>query len=145
MQDLSLLDHYYKKFAKDLYSLIPDGIYFINLELLHHFDLLHFQPNAKHKDSVLSQHFQVIESPEKITLLNDEFVVWIMPEKILNTSVTYILIALNPPGEQEPQLEAALIASGVYNSSKLVLKVLEKLLFEIQETERTLTQLKEES
>lgn len=144
MQDLSLLDRYYKKFAKDLYSFIPDGIYFINLELLHHFDLLHFQPNAGHKDSVLSHHFHVMESPEKITLFNDEFVIWIMPEKVIDTSVTYTLIALNP-GDQEPQLEAAFIASGVYNSSKLVLKVLEKFLFEIQETERTLAKLKDES
>lgn len=148
MQDLSLLEFYYKKFTRDLYSLMPDGLYFINLELLHHFDLLHFQPNAGRKDSVLSYHFHVIESPEKITLFNDEFVVWIMPEKVLDASITYTLIALNFPREQEPQLEAAFIASGVYNSSKLVLKVLEKFLFEIQETERTLRTLakfKEES
>lgn len=144
MQDLSLLDQYYKKFAKDLYSLIPDGIYFINLELLHHFDLLHFQPDAGHKDSVLSHHFHVIESSEKITLFNDQFVIWIMPEKVMDTSVTYTLIALNHEN-QEPQLEAAFIASGVYNSSKLVLKVLEKFLFEIQETEKALSKFKEDS
>jgi len=52
-------------------------------------------------------------------------------------SSTYALIALNH-GETEPQLEAAFIASGVYNSSALVSKVLEKFLLDIQENERTL-------
>jgi hypothetical protein len=54
-----------------------------------------------------------------------------------HTPLTYTLIALNR-GDCEPQLEVAFIASGVYNSSKLVLKVLEKFLIEIQETETTL-------
>lgn len=140
MHDLTLLDEYYNKFAKDMNLLIPDGIYFINLELLHHFDLLHFQPSAELPDSVLTQHFQVVESAEKITLFNDQFIIWIMPEKMFGASCTYTLIALNH-GDQHPQLEAAIIASGVYNSSKLVLKVLEKFLAEIQENERMLEKL----
>lgn len=138
MHNFSLLEEYYKKYIKDLYSWIPEGIYFINLELLHHFDLLHFQPNAEYKDPILTRYFHIIESPEKITLLNDEFIVWIMPDKVDHTPLTYTLIALNR-GEEEPLLEAAFIAGGVYNSSKLVLKILEKFLIEIQETENTLS------
>ena len=143
MQNLSLLNEYHKKFAKDFYALIPDGIYFINLALLHQFDLLHFQPDAEPAESVLSQQFFVIEAPEKITLVNDQFIVWIMPEIAFDTSLTYVLIALNR-GEQEPQLEAAFIASGIYNSSRLVLKILEKLLLDIQETEEALAHLQKE-
>jgi hypothetical protein len=142
MHNLSLLEECYKKFVKKLPIWIPEDIYFINLELLHSLDLLHFQPNAEHKDSTLTRYFHIIESPEKITLLNDEFVIWIVSEKFAQASLTYTLIALNR-GEQEPQLEVAFVASGVYNSSKLVLKVLEKFLLEIQETEITLVKLKE--
>ncbi len=138
MYNLSIIEECYKKFIKGLYSWIPEGIYFINLELLHHFDLLHFQPRVESKDPILTRYFQVFESPEKVTLLNDEFVIWIMPEKVDRTSLTYILIALNREN-QEPQLEVAFIASGVYNSSKLVLKVLERFLVEIQETEMILS------
>lgn len=140
MQDISLLDKYYSEFAKNTNHLIPDGIYYINLELLHHFDLLHFQPNAELSDSVFTQHFHVIESAEKITLFNDQFIIWIKPEKIFGAACTYIFIALNHEN-QKPQLEATIIASGVYNTSKLVLNVLEKFLAEIQENERMLEKL----
>ena len=105
--------------------------------------MLHFQPDAEPAESVLSQQFFVIEAPEKITLVNDQFIVWIMPEIAFDTSLTYVLIALNR-GEQEPQLEAAFIASGIYNSSRLVLKILEKLLLDIQETEEALAHLQKE-
>lgn len=142
MHNLSQLEGYYKKFARELVDLIPEGVYFINLELLNHFDLLHFQPMTERKDAVLTRYFHVIESPEKVTLLNDEFVIWILPDKVNQSPLTYTLIALNR-GEEEPQLEVAFIASGVYNSSKLVLKVLEKFLVEIQETEKTLSKLQE--
>jgi hypothetical protein len=137
MHNLSLLEECYKKFAKNLHSLIPEGIYFVNLELLYHFDLLHFQPCHGHQNSVLPRYFQLIESPEKIILLNDEFVIWIIPEQVDHIHLTYVLIALNQ-GELEPQLEIAFIASGVYNSSNLILKVLDKFLIEIHETETDL-------
>lgn len=142
MYDLSLLEEYYKKFIKSLCSLIPEGIYFINLELLHHFDLLHFQPQTEYKDPALTRYFHIVETSEKITLINDEFIIWIMPDRVDETPLTYTLIALNR-GEQEPQLEAAFIATGIYNSSKLVLKVLEKFLIEIQDTEIALAKLQE--
>lgn len=139
MYNLSELDGYYKKFLENLSSWTPEGIYFINLELLHRFDLLHFQPNAEYKDPSLTRYFHIIESPEKVTLFNDEFVVWIIPDRANQIPLTYALIALNR-GDQELQLEVTFIASGIYNSSKLVLKVLEKFLTEIQETEAMLSQ-----
>lgn len=142
MHNLPLIEEYYKKFITNLYSWIPEDVYSIDLELLHRYDLLHFHPNAGRKDPALTRHFHVIESPNKMTLVNDEFVVWIIPDKVDNTSLTYTLIALNR-GEQEPQLEAAFIASGVYNSSKLVLSVLEKFLIEIQETTRIISKFNE--
>jgi hypothetical protein len=144
MHNLAVIEECYKKFIKSLNFWIPEGIYYIDLQLLHHFDLLHFQPHTPRKDPVLTRYFHMVESPEKITLINDEFVVWIIPDKVNYLTVTYTLIALNP-SDREPQLEAAFIASGIYNTSKLVLKVLEKFLIEIQETETALLNFPEET
>lgn len=140
MHNLSIIEEYYKKFIKDIYHWIPDGIFVVNLDLLNHFDLLHFQPTTKHKDPILTRYFHIIESREKITLINDEFIIWIIPAHLEHISLTYTLIAINKL-DQEPQLEAAFVASGVYNTSKLVLKILERFLAEIQENEQTLARL----
>ncbi len=141
MHNLSLIEEYYNKFIKNLYLWVPEGIFFINLELLHHFDLLHFQPISRKKNSNLTSHFHIIESSEKLTLINDEFIVWIIPDRMDQIPITHTLIALNHT-DREPQLEVAFIASGVYNTSKLVLKVLENFLIEIQDNENALANLK---
>lgn len=144
MYNLQLIEDSYKKFMKNLFHWIPDGIYFINLKLLHHFDLLHFQPggiNRGERNSNLNPDFKMIESPEKMTLVSNEFIVWIIPDQTSHPSQTYTLIALNPRG-QEPQLEAAFIATGIYNNSNLVIKVLEKFLNEIRETESILSKFR---
>ncbi|MBA2367414.1 MAG: hypothetical protein H0V82_00135 [Candidatus Protochlamydia sp.] len=140
MHNLALIEEYYKKFIKEL-PYIPEGVFVLNLDLLNHFDLLHFQPSPKPKEGVPTRYFHIIESLEKITLLNEEFLVWIIPDRVDRAPITYILIALNQM-EQEPRLEAAFVASGIYNSSKLVLKVLEKFLMEIHENEKLIAKFK---
>jgi hypothetical protein len=47
-----------------------------------------------------------------------------------------VLIALNQKGI--PRLELAFLTTDVYNTSKLVLRILEKFLHEIQENEESL-------
>jgi hypothetical protein len=135
MHNLTLIEEYYKKYIKNLYHWIPEGIYSVNLALLHRFDILHFQYPDK-QDPVLTRYFHIVESPEKITLINDEFIVWILPDRIDHIPVTYTLVALNK--EEQPKLELAFITSGVYNTSHLVLRILEKFLIEIQENESML-------
>ena len=39
--------------------------------------------------------FHVVESKDKITLYNDQFVVWVVPEKIKDEPTTIVLIALS--------------------------------------------------
>lgn len=142
MLNLQQLNEFFNKYIVNLENLLPDSIYILNLELLHHFDLLHFQPQPDSKlDQGISKRFNIIETHEKVTLVNDEFIIWMYPDKSENTTLTYTLIALNR-GEKEPQLEAAFIAAGVFNSSKLVLRVLEKFLSEIHELESLLTNLR---
>jgi hypothetical protein len=106
----------------------------IDLRLLHELELLN------HKDDTAStRYFKVFERPEKITLVNDDYIVWIVPMMMETHPVTMTLIAKN---KQKPSLELTLIASGVYNTSQIVLQVLEKLLQEVEENDGLLNRLK---
>lgn len=138
MKNIARLEEYYKKYIRNLHEWIPEGIQIVNLNMLQKMDLLHFK-NLENKDPAIMRYFQLVESPEKITLVNDEFVIWIVTDNLATTPLTYTLIALKQ-GE-ELKLELAFIASGVYNSSNLILRILEKFLIEIQENERTLSKL----
>ena len=142
MHNLTALEECYKKYIKDIAKWVPEGIINVDLALLQKFGLLSYNGREMH-DPALTRYFHVVESNDKITLINDQFIVWIVPEKIQNNSVTYTLIALNAP--DIPHLELVFSTSGVYNTSKLVLRVLEKFLYEIQENEEFISKLKKVS
>lgn len=131
----SNIEDFYQKHIHNFSEWIPEGIIDVDLNLLRRLDLLNFNVSSKDNHQ-LTRYFHVQESPEKITLINEQFVIWIIPEKANHLSVTYTLIALNRP--QCPHLEIAFSTWGVYNSSHLVLRILEKFLSEIQENEDTL-------
>lgn len=138
MHNLEILEACYKQFIENLPDRLPEDIIEVDLKLLHNLDLLHYHdPNFN--DPNLTRYFHVIESNEKITLINDDFVIWIVPEKIEEFQLTYTLISLNR--EDQPELELCFVTSGVYNTSRLILRVLEKFLFEIQENEDLLNSL----
>lgn len=142
MHNLSLLEECFKKFYKNIKSGSPESVIPVDLAFLHRFDLLHYHSKEPH-DTTLTRYFQVIETTEKITLINDEFVIWILSEKVNEKACTYTLIALNH--SEGPQLELTFVTSGVYNTSRLVLRILEKFLFEIQENEEYLSKIKKVS
>ena len=79
----------------------------------------------------------MIESPEKVTLFNEHFIVWIIPKMEQGQPVTIVLIASNQ--EEKAQLEIVFTTYGVYNSPRYVLKVLQHFLADMLETEETLT------
>lgn len=137
MIDISELDQSYKKYINDVNKLIPDSIVTIDLPLLQRLNLLHFQPGQY--EPGVTRYFQLIEGPDKITLINEQFIIWISSRRNQEVPFTHTLIALNR--NDHPQLEMAFIASGVYNTSQLVMRVLEKLLFEIQENEELIKHL----
>jgi len=85
----------------------------------------------------LTQYFHVIESQEKVTLFNEQFLVWIVPKTEQDVPVTYVLIAIN--AQNKTSLEVVFTTSGVYNTPKYVLKVLQFYLLDMLETEATLT------
>jgi hypothetical protein len=140
MENINQIEECYRNYIQNMHSLVPDGVVDINLKFLHSYNLLHYYQKNKQQDSSLTRYFHVIETLEKITLVNDQFIVWIVPEKINHVPITYTLIALN--FEKCPQLEIVFVASGCYNSSRLILRVLEAFLHEIQETEEMLAKLK---
>lgn len=139
MHNFALIEEFYKKFIQDLDSWIPEGIFLVNLDLLQRFNLLHFGPKSEPENMVLERYFHMVETPDKLTLVNQEFVIWIFPSQISNEPVTYTMIALNQ--KEGPKLEVAFIASGVYNQSNLIMCILESFLAEIQENERMLSNM----
>ena len=134
MDNLSIIEECYQRYIHNLERWLPEGLVEVNLQLLWELGLLDFHNPQKRDEHALSQYFHVIETEEKITLINQQFVIWIVPEKQGPFPTTYALIALN--GEEIPNPETAFYAQGVYNSSWLVLRVLEKLLFEIEENNK---------
>lgn len=142
MDDITQIEECYQKYIKNINSLLPEGIIEVDLKLLQKHNLLNYHKKDK-QDRALTRYFHVIETNEKITLVNDQFVVWIIPEKVNYVPITYTLIAINK--ENEPHLEMAFSASGCYNSSRLVLRLLEVFLLEIQETEDLLLKFKKVS
>lgn len=142
MTNLKGIEKHFKKFSKNLADWLPEGILTVEIGLLHRLGLLNYHDND-HYDPALTCYFQVIETKHKITLLNDEFVVWIVPMNEGLVSTTYTLIALTHSGNP-PHLELAFASSGVYNSPQLILRILEKLLHDIRENEEALIGLREQ-
>ncbi len=132
------LDDIFNQYMQNLSHSIPDGVVNVDLALLQKFGLLNYQELGESPPS-LTRYFHVIESKDKITLYNEQFVIWIVPHSVDNEPTTYTLIALR--NEKTIQLEMAFATSGVYNTSKLVLRILEKFLQEIQENEELITRL----
>lgn len=132
MDDLNRIEEFYKAFSRNILSAVPEGVTEVNLNVLHKLGLLNYH-SASSYDPSLTRYFHVIETKEKITLVNEQFVVWIVPDKINDIAVTYTIIALNKPDGPKPEL--VFTTRGVYNTSKLVLRILEKYLLEIQENE----------
>ncbi len=131
------IEEAYKQFASNLGNWVHDGVLPIDLKFLHETNLLaSFQDNNGDPDD-LTQYFHVVESVEKVTLFNDQFIVWIIPKMESDAPVTYVMIALNHEGP--PHLEVVFSTHGVYNTPRYVLKVLQHFLTDMLETEATLT------
>lgn len=132
--DPVLIDQCYRQFRKGLSSFLPEGTIEVDIDFLEKMNLL--KVNTFNETKALTRCFQAMEFPDKITLINDQFIIWIVPEVSPSSSSTLVLIALNHEGV--PQVELAYQTKDIYNSSKLILQILEKLLQEIQDNEESL-------
>ncbi len=131
-----ILEASFKEFIEDLSSWLPDGIIQVDIDLLYSLGLLSVDKDIIAMEAVpIDYHFHIIETDEKITLVNDSFIVWVVPEVVDGVPSTYTFIAINTT-EGKPELEMAFSNHGIYNSSRFVLRVLEAFLEEIQENEK---------
>ena len=131
------IENLYKDYSNDLAKWAHDGIISININVLHELGLLHDLSDSKDDPDDLAQYFHVIESAEKVTLFNEQFIIWIVPKMEQDIPITYVLIALN--SDEKVNLEVVFSTAGVYNTPKYVLKVLQFFLLDMLETEATLT------
>ena len=137
MLNPSQIEDVYKQFIGDLSTWAPDGITHIDLKFLHDQGLIDSLQEDQSDPDDLTQYFHVIESVEKVTLFNEQFLVWIIPKMEGELPFTYVLIALNHP--EKAHLEIVFATRGVYNTPRYVLKVLQHFLLDVLETEETLT------
>lgn len=137
MQNPVQIEQAYKDFMSNLPRCAHDGILSINLRFLHEQGLLDTLTASDDESDDLTQFFHVVESPEKVTLFNEHFIVWIVPKMEETQALTYVLIASNL--EEKAQLEIVFTTWGVYNSPRYVLRVLQHFLTDMLETEETLT------
>lgn len=131
------LEEAYQEFYKDLKKWLPDGITNVDLRLLNDLGLLkHQELENSMGEADLTLYFHIIETPEKVTLFNDQFAIWIVPQSDSETPTTLTLIALLTA--QKPRLEIAYTTCGVYNTPKYILKILQHFITEVQDTEAVL-------
>lgn len=132
------LEEAYNEFSNNLQKWAPEGVMNVDIKLLQDLGLLnHSEWETTVSDSHLTQYFHIIETQDKVTLFNDQFAIWIVPQLVNDTSITttYIALIQGP----KPHLEIVYTTIGVYNAPKYILKVLQHFLTEVQETEKAIS------
>jgi hypothetical protein len=137
MNDPVELEEKFQIYIGDLAKYAPDGVLEVDTQTLEELDVTE-NTSIKEEDPH-SHSFYVIESEEKLTLFNDKYLVWIVPQVEGDSTKTFTLIALNTPKIQP--LELVFTTSGVYNQSGLVLQLLEKYLEQISENQKLMDTL----
>ena len=140
MLDPTELEVLYQHYSSHLNDSAPDTIIDVNLQTLESLNLLDIYLLD---ESLLfpstQDHFYMVETDDKLTLFNQDFIVWIVPHVLDDASSTLGYIAIN--NSIKPHLELIFSASGVYNTSRIVLTVLNAFLKEIKENEETMAKI----
>lgn len=132
MKNREELEKYFHTISNNLHKYIPDGILEINIRLLRDLGLLE-QDKPDNVESSLKSTFDVIETGNKMMLINKRFVIWIVSDNLSLKGATYVVVALNQKSKLKPEL--CFSAKGVYNTTSVVIRVLDKLLTEILENQ----------
>ena len=134
------LEEAFAEFSQNLHKHAPDGVISVDLNLLHDLGLLQngkFDQTSTTDD--LMHYFHVLETPDKVTLFNEQFVVWILPKVAQETPLTLTFISRLQGAK--PNLELVFSTTGVYNTPKFILKVLEHFLTEVIDTEAIISSI----
>lgn len=126
------LDSFFEHLSTHTPDLLPDGILDINVQTLHNLQLLSDPPEDS-QDVPASATLQAVESDGRITLYNDTFALWIVPQQNATPPATITFIARKLGDSFSP--EAAFRTKGIYNRSKTILRIIDRFLSEIQENE----------
>jgi len=135
----SELEKAYLEFSQNLKKWAPDGIIQINLEGLSEMGLLNQEDFDEEEPDDITQSFHVEETPDKITLFNEKFAIWIVPKMIDETPTT--LTYISQIQKAKPMLELVYSTSGVYNTPKFILKVLQHFLIEMIDTDEVISSI----
>lgn len=134
------LDQAYNEFISSLQSWIPEGIIEVDMALLEETGLLNYATfEDTQNQEQLPHYFHVIETPDKVTLFNHQFAVWIVPKIVDDNPTTIVMISLISQGR--PHLEIAFSTKGVYNTPKFVLRLLKYYLSEVIDTEEAISSI----
>ncbi len=133
------LEEAYKDFTENFQKWAPEGFVNVNLQLLQELGLLSTNESESTQSEAISQQFHVIETADKVTLFNQQFAVWIVPQTDTELPSTLILIALIQ--NLKPHLEIVYTTSGVYNTPKYILQVLQHFLKEVMDTEAIISSI----
>lgn len=134
------LEEAFTEFSQNLQKHAPDGVISVDLSLLHDLGLL---KNGKLEQAgstdELMHYFHVLETSDKVTLFNDQFAVWILPKVVQEAPLTLTFISRLQ--STKPNLELVFSTTGVYNTPKFILKVLEHFLTEVIDTEAIISSI----
>lgn len=135
-----ILEEAFLEFSNNLQKWIPDGVIHVDLKVLHDLGLLN-QSELEHSvnEENLSLYFHIIETPDKVTLYNDQFAIWIIPQLVQDIPTTTTMISLLQGNK--PHLEIVYTTTGVYNAPKYILKILQHFLAEVQDTEAVISSI----
>ena len=140
MVSIEQLDAFFDHLSSHIPDLLPDGILDINVKTLHALHLLSNDTPVAGSPPA-STLLQAIESGGKITLYNEKFALWIVPQKNADPSSTLIFIARRTDDEIRPEI--GFRTSGIHNRSKTILKLIDRFLADIQETESVISKFEQ--
>ena len=130
------LDAFFDHLQSHTSDLLPDGILDINVKTLHALHLLSDETPSSGAPRA-STLLQAVESEEKITLYNEKFALWVAPQKNADPASTIVFIASRKDNEIKPEI--AFRTTGIHNRSKTILKLIDRFLADIQETENVIS------
>ena len=137
------LEEAFKDFTQNFKKWAPDGVIQIDLEALCEMGLLNREDFDHEEPDEVTHYFHVLETPDKITLHNEKFAIWIVPKMIDNVSITHTYISQLLKAKL--RLELVFATSGVYNSPKFILKVLQHFLLEVIDTDKMISSIGKKS
>lgn len=133
------LEEIYQEFTSNLKKWLPDGIIEVDLNLLHELGLLSKDGTELALNDDFTQYFHVIETPDKVTLFNEQFAIWIVPLNQEPTPSTMTYIALT--GNKTHHLEIVFCTKGVYNTPKYILSILQHYLKDVIDNESIISSI----